>query len=242
MATENNHHRGVLEAKASARHVRVTPQKARRIIDLIRGKQAVEAVADRCASPRRPRPSRSTRCSSPRSPTPGSRPTRPLRRSTSATSSISLGLHRRGPDHEAVPPACPGPRGRINKRTSHITVVVRSQARQGHERRQPLMGQKVNPQASVSVSRRSTRAVGSPTPPRRVSATATTSRKTSRSASSCPRAWTAPASPASRSSAPVTGSASTSTPRVPASSSVAVAPRPTASAASSRSSPASRCS
>ena len=34
-----------MEAKASARHVRVTPQKARRIVDLIRGKQAVEAIA-----------------------------------------------------------------------------------------------------------------------------------------------------------------------------------------------------
>ena len=32
-------------ARASARYVRVTPQKARRVVDLIRGKQAVEAVA-----------------------------------------------------------------------------------------------------------------------------------------------------------------------------------------------------
>ena len=31
--------------RASARHVRVTPQKARRVVDLIRGKQATEAVA-----------------------------------------------------------------------------------------------------------------------------------------------------------------------------------------------------
>ena len=34
-----------MEAKAQARFVRVTPQKARRVVDLIRGKQAVEAVA-----------------------------------------------------------------------------------------------------------------------------------------------------------------------------------------------------
>ena len=34
-----------MEAKAQARYVRVTPQKARRVVDLIRGKQAVEAVA-----------------------------------------------------------------------------------------------------------------------------------------------------------------------------------------------------
>ncbi|GIG26817.1 50S ribosomal protein L22 [Cellulomonas denverensis] len=33
-----------MEAKAKARFVRVTPQKARRVVDLIRGKQAGEAV------------------------------------------------------------------------------------------------------------------------------------------------------------------------------------------------------
>jgi large subunit ribosomal protein L22 len=33
-----------MEAKAQARFVRVTPQKARRVVDLIRGKQAGEAV------------------------------------------------------------------------------------------------------------------------------------------------------------------------------------------------------
>jgi len=34
-----------MEAKAQARFVRVTPQKARRVVDLIRGKQADVAVA-----------------------------------------------------------------------------------------------------------------------------------------------------------------------------------------------------
>ena len=34
----------VMEAKASARHVRVSPQKARRVVDLIRGKVATDAV------------------------------------------------------------------------------------------------------------------------------------------------------------------------------------------------------
>ena len=32
-----------MEAKASARHVRVTPQKARRVVDMIRGKAATDA-------------------------------------------------------------------------------------------------------------------------------------------------------------------------------------------------------
>ena len=33
-----------MEAKAIARHVRVTPRKARRLVDLIRGKRASEAI------------------------------------------------------------------------------------------------------------------------------------------------------------------------------------------------------
>ena len=34
-----------MEAKASARYVRVTPMKARRVVNLIRGQQAHEALA-----------------------------------------------------------------------------------------------------------------------------------------------------------------------------------------------------
>ena len=34
-----------MEAKAQARYVRVTPQKARRVVDLIRGKDATQASA-----------------------------------------------------------------------------------------------------------------------------------------------------------------------------------------------------
>jgi large subunit ribosomal protein L22 len=37
--------RTAMEAMAKARFVRVTPQKARRVVDLIRGKQAEQAVA-----------------------------------------------------------------------------------------------------------------------------------------------------------------------------------------------------
>ena len=59
-----------MEAKAQARFVRVTPQKARRVVDLIRGKQAEEAVAT-LSSPRRRRASRSARSSRARSRTPG---------------------------------------------------------------------------------------------------------------------------------------------------------------------------
>jgi large subunit ribosomal protein L22 len=54
MATETT----VTEARAVARHVRVTPQKARRVIDLIRGKQATDAVSVLKFAPQ-VRPSRS---------------------------------------------------------------------------------------------------------------------------------------------------------------------------------------
>ena len=35
----------MVESIARVRHIRVTPQKARRVVDLIRGKQAMEALA-----------------------------------------------------------------------------------------------------------------------------------------------------------------------------------------------------
>ena len=35
----------MVESIARVRHIRVTPQKARRVVDLIRGKQAQEALA-----------------------------------------------------------------------------------------------------------------------------------------------------------------------------------------------------
>ena len=34
-----------MEAKAKARFLRVTPMKARRVVDLVRGQQATEALA-----------------------------------------------------------------------------------------------------------------------------------------------------------------------------------------------------
>ena len=45
MATTTTTENATLEARAQARHVRVTPQKARRVIDLIRGRNASEAIA-----------------------------------------------------------------------------------------------------------------------------------------------------------------------------------------------------
>ena len=86
-----------MEAKAKARYVRVTPQKARRVVDLIRGKQADEAMAvlkfapQAAAEPVQQGPRERDRQRSGTRPTrrPSVRRARPLHQ---------RGLRRRGPD------------------------------------------------------------------------------------------------------------------------------------------------
>jgi len=46
MTTTNINEEATMEARAQARFVRVTPQKARRVVDMIRGKSADEAAAE----------------------------------------------------------------------------------------------------------------------------------------------------------------------------------------------------
>ncbi|HEX5522224.1 MAG TPA: 50S ribosomal protein L22 [Pedococcus sp.] len=112
-----------MEAKASARHVRVTPQKARRVVDLIRGKQAVEAVAVLQFAPQS-----------------ASDPVRKVLESAIANARvkadkaseafdernlvISSAFVDEGPTMKRFRPRAQGRAARINKRTSHITVVV----------------------------------------------------------------------------------------------------------------------
>ena len=232
-------------AFAVARFARVTPQKARRVVDLVRGLPVDEALAllrfaPQAAAETVYKTLESAVANADRRR--GSRPRRPGRQP---------GHGRRGPDPQAVPAARPGPgvpdpqahqphhprgaagsRGPVRPRAP-APVADAPARREGPakwDRRSTRTG-------SGSASRPTTRAAGTPT-----SSTRRTSARTSRSAACSPRAWSAPASPRSRSSAPATGSASTSTPPGRASSSAAAAPRPTASAATSRSSPASRCS
>jgi large subunit ribosomal protein L22 len=113
----------VMEAKAQARHVRVTPQKARRVVDLIRGKQAVEAVAVLQFAPQA-----------------ASDPVRKVLESAIANLRvkadaaaeafderslvISQAFVDEGPTMKRFRPRAQGRAARINKRTSHITVVV----------------------------------------------------------------------------------------------------------------------
>src|SRR5918912_874663 len=93
-----------MEAKAQARYVRVTPQKARRVVDLIRGKQASEAVAVLGFAPQAAR--------------------EPFDERLYVVESAFVD---EGPTLKRFRPRAQGRASRINKRTSHITVVVASQ-------------------------------------------------------------------------------------------------------------------
>ena len=119
MATENT----TTEARAVARHVRVTPQKARRVVDLIRGKNATDAVSVLRFAPQG-----------------AAEPVRKVLESAIANARVKADLVAErfderelvvasafvdeGPTMKRFRPRAQGRAGRINKRTSHITVVV----------------------------------------------------------------------------------------------------------------------
>jgi large subunit ribosomal protein L22 len=119
MATENT----VAESRAVARHVRVTPQKARRVVDLIRGKNATDAVSVLRFAPQG-----------------AAEPVRKVLESAIANARVKADLVAErfderelvvasafvdeGPTMKRFRPRAQGRAGRINKRTSHITVVV----------------------------------------------------------------------------------------------------------------------
>ena len=112
-----------MEAKAQARFIRVTPMKARRVVDLIRGKQAMQALAVLEFAPQA-----------------ASEPVRKVVQSAIANARVkaerasepfderllvvSSAFVDEGPTMKRFRPRAQGRAYRINKRTSHITVVV----------------------------------------------------------------------------------------------------------------------
>ncbi len=112
-----------MEAKAQARYVRVTPQKARRVVDVIRGKQAEEAVAVLTFAPQA-----------------AAETVRKVVESAVANARVKAdrdgvpfeerklviteAFVDEGPSLKRFRPRAQGRAGRILKRTSHITVVV----------------------------------------------------------------------------------------------------------------------
>jgi len=112
-----------MEAKAQARFVRVTPMKARRVVDLIRGKQAGEAVAVLKFAPQA-----------------AAEPVRKVVESAIANARVkadraserfdeqdlvvAAAFVDEGPTLKRFRPRAQGRASRVLKRTSHITVVV----------------------------------------------------------------------------------------------------------------------
>jgi large subunit ribosomal protein L22 len=110
--------------RASARYVRVTPMKARRMVNLVRGKNTAEAIATLRFAPQA-----------------ASLPVRKVLESAVASlldKADSQGLEvdsgnlvvfeafvDEGPTMKRFRPRAQGRAGRILKRTSHITVAVR---------------------------------------------------------------------------------------------------------------------
>jgi large subunit ribosomal protein L22 len=112
-----------MEAMAKARFVRVTPTKARRVVDLVRGKKAAEAVdvlrfAPQAASV----PVLKTVQSAIANAVEGAR--RDSERLDESDLVISEIYVDEGPTLKRFRPRAQGRAGRILKRTSHITVVV----------------------------------------------------------------------------------------------------------------------
>ena len=115
----------MVESIARVRHIRVTPQKARRVVDMIRGKQAQEALAILQFAPQG-----------------ASEPVYKLVASAIANARVKadneneyldeqdLYIARAFVDEGATlkrfRPRAQGRAFRINKRTSHITVVLQT--------------------------------------------------------------------------------------------------------------------
>jgi large subunit ribosomal protein L22 len=115
----------MVESIARVRHIRVTPQKARRVVDLIRGKQAVEALAILKFAPQG-----------------ASEPVYKLVASAIANARVKADAENSFLDEQDLyvsrafvdegttlkrfQPRAQGRAFRINKRTSHITVVLQT--------------------------------------------------------------------------------------------------------------------
>jgi len=107
-----------MEARAKARFVRVTPRKARRVVDLIRGlpaeqAQAVLAFAPQSASDPVGKVLASAIANA-----------EYTGRATANTLVVSRAWVDEGPTLKRFRPRAQGRGYRINKRTSHITVIV----------------------------------------------------------------------------------------------------------------------
>jgi large subunit ribosomal protein L22 len=112
-----------MEARAKARYVRVTPRKARRVVELIRGLPAEEAKAMLSFAPQS--------ASDPVGKVLASAIANAefTGRTTASSLVVSSAWVDEGPTLRRFRPRAQGRGYRINKRTSHITVVVSDDAK-----------------------------------------------------------------------------------------------------------------
>src|SRR6478752_54641 len=151
-------------AVAKARFVRVSPTKARRVIDLVRGKSVTEALHILRWSPQA-----------------ASEPVAKVIASAAANAQNNEGLDPstlvvatvyadEGPTAKRIRPRAQGRAFRIRKRTSHITVIVESR---------PARGERAGQSASSTRSRRAqgSKAAASKAPAKKAPATKATAEK-----------------------------------------------------------------
>ncbi len=109
----------MMEAKAIARHIRISPRKARQVVDLIRGKDVEDALAILQFLPKG-----------------GSPVVEKVVRSAIANAENNYDMDTdslyvaecfvdQGPTMKRIRPRARGMANRIRKRTSHITVILR---------------------------------------------------------------------------------------------------------------------
>jgi large subunit ribosomal protein L22 len=108
-----------MEARAIAKHVKVSPRKARQVVDLIRGKAVGEADAIITLTPRAAaedvgRVLRSAVANAEKN-----------HEMKADTLGVSAACATAGPTRTRTQPRAMGRAFRIRKRTSHITVVVK---------------------------------------------------------------------------------------------------------------------
>jgi large subunit ribosomal protein L22 len=143
-----------MEAKAQARYVRLSPTKARRVVDLIRGRQATEAVAVLEFAPQA-----------------AGEPVRKVVQSAVANARVKASAASEpfderllvvqaayvdeGPTMKRFRPRAQGRAYRIRKRTSHITVIVGNREDAADARRSEP-AQPASKQAPAKAAKKST--------------------------------------------------------------------------------------
>lgn len=145
MAENKARHLPADAALAQARYVRMTPQKVRRVVDLVRGRKADEVVALLAFAPQA-----------------AGEPVRKLVQSAVANATnnkqldpeslwVSQAYVDEGPTMKRFRPGGKGRAFTILKRTSHITVVVESRpgATPGSRTRRPAQGRNRRPGAGA---------------------------------------------------------------------------------------------